>query len=231
MKIEKVSQRLSERSTSDKIEYTRNVVTSMTGNSNFTTPNPALASITTAVNNVETANIAAADGGKSKHSFLEQQETVLDNLLSQLGNYVEATANAAAAAGGDAQAVILSAGMDFKRAKNKAPLPLAPGGLTGTSLLEGDVDLKWKSVKYARAYVIEISDDVTAITGGGTISPTTGSVSSSRVFITWAIADIATKCKITISGLNSGTKYAFSVYAIGTAGKGTKSVPVVVKVL
>ena len=62
--------------------------------------------------------------------------------------------------------------MDFARpSKQKAPLPLAPSGLTGVSTIEAEVDLKWTSVKYARAYVIEISSDVTAITAGGTISP------------------------------------------------------------
>lgn len=227
MKIEKVSLRLSERPTNDKIEYSRNVVIFMTGNSNFTTPNPPLTSITTAANNLETASIAAIDGGKSKTATMHQKETILDNLLSQLGNYVEATANAAAAAGGDAQEVILSAGMDFKRPKNKAPLPLAPAGLTGASIVEGAVNLKWKSVKYARAYIIEISNDITA---GGVISPTLPE-SGARVFYSWTINDVCTKVKFTVSGLTSGTKYAFRIIALGTAGKGAASIPVVVKVL
>ncbi len=227
MKIEKVSLRLGERPTNDKIEYSRNVVISITGNSNFTTPNPPLASVTTAANDTETASIAAIDGGKNKTATMHAKEAILDNILSQLGNYVEATANAAAAAGGDAQAIILSAGMDFKRPKNKAPLPLAPAGLTGVSIVEGAIDLKWKSVKYARAYIIEISNDITA---GGVIS-TTVPESGARAFYVWSINDVCTKVKFTVSGLTSGTKYAFRVYAIGTAGKGAASIPVVVKVL
>ena len=224
MKNERVSLRLSERPTNDKIEYSRNIVISMTGNSNFTTPNPSLALVTTAANNTETASIAAIDGGKRKTAAMHQKEAILDNLLSQLGNYVEATANAAAAAGGDAQAVILSSGMDFKRAKNKAPLPLAPPSLSGVSTVEGAVNLKWKSVKYARSYIIEISNDITA---GGIISPTLPE-SSARAFYTWTINDVCTKVKFTVGGLTSGTKYAFRIIALGTAGKGTASIPVVV---
>lgn len=38
-----------------KIQFMRQVVTQMTGNANFTTPNPALATITTKVNTLETS--------------------------------------------------------------------------------------------------------------------------------------------------------------------------------
>jgi hypothetical protein len=230
MKIERVALRLDERSTSNKIEYARNAVIKTGLNSLFSSLSGLTASITTAANALETAYMAAIDGGKTNTSIMNQKEDALDLLLSQLGNNVAAIANAATATGGDAQSIILSAGLDFARPKNKAPLPLATGSLTGVSTLEGEVGLKWKSVKYARAYVIEISSDVTAITSGGaTTTPTTES--SARVFISWDIADVSTKVKCTITGLSSGTKYAFRVYAIGTAGKGAVSVPVVVKVL
>ncbi len=230
MKIEKVVLRLDERSTSNKIEYARNTVIKTGLNSLFSSLSGLTASITTAVNALETAYMAAIDGGKTNTSIMNQKEEALDLLLSQLGNSVAAIANGATATGGDAQSIILSAGLDFARPKNKAPLPLAPSSLTGVSIHEGAVNLKWKSVKYARAYVIEISSDVTAITGGGTITPSIPE-SGARVFIVWDIADVSTKVKCTISGLTSGTKYAFRVYAIGTAGKGAVSVPVVVKVL
>jgi hypothetical protein len=231
MKTERVSLRLSERSVSDKIETSKNIVSSMNGNNKFTNPSPALAAITSATINLENAYIAAIDGGKSKTAFMHQQEAILDNLLLQLSNYVEATANAALAAGGDAQAVILSAGMDFKRAKNVAPLPLAPTGLTATSALEGEVELKWKSVKYARSYIVEISSDVSAIQGGTPNPNVFTPIANARLFIAWLFVDTVTKVKCTVPNLSSGTKYAFRVYALGTAGKGSKSVPVVVKVL
>jgi hypothetical protein len=225
MKNEHVSQRLSEREPDEKIEYCRTAVNSVNGNTYFTTPNPALTVITTAVDNYESANLAAKDGGKSKKANLLKEEVVLDNLMNQFGNYVESTANAAALLGGDAQAVILSAGMDFRRTRNKAPLPLAPSGLTGESVLESMVNLSWKSVKYARAYIVEISHDVTGIQSGA------AAPAAPTVFIIWDFADVVVKGKASVAGLSSGTKYAFRVYAIGTAGKGATSIPVVVKVL
>lgn len=226
MKIERVSQRLGERTVSNKVEYARNVILCMTGNSNFSMPNPPLATVTTAIDNLDDAAAAAVSGGKNKTNAMNSKEDVLDNLLSQLGNYVESTASAAAATGGDAKTIITSAGMDYARPKNKAPLPLAPDGVKAVSTAEGQIDLNWKGVKYSRAYVVEISSDVAAITPTSGTTPVT-----TRVFISWVITDVCTKSKCTITGLISGTKYAFRVYAVGTAGKGAVSVPVVVKVL
>ena len=233
MKTERVSLRLSERSVNDKIEFSRNLQNAMNGNSQFANPSPTLAAIKTATDNLETAALAAADGAKSKIAFMHQQEALLDNLLQQLGNWVDSLAKAAAAAGGDAQALILAAGMDFRRSANKAPLPFAPSGLNVVSVREGEADLKWKTVKYARSYVIEISNDVSAIQNGNP-NPVTSTVptlvANARVFITWNFGDVTTKTKFTILGLSSGTKYAFRVYAVGSAGKGNPSVPVVIKV-
>lgn len=46
------------------ISFCRTVVTMMTSNSNFTTPFPALADVTTATDALETSNETAADGGR-----------------------------------------------------------------------------------------------------------------------------------------------------------------------
>ena len=106
MKIEKVVLRLDERSTSNKIEYARNAVIKTGLNSLFSSLSGLTASITTAANALETAYMAAIDGGKTNTSIMNQKEDALDLLLSQLGNNVAAIANAATATGGDAQSII-----------------------------------------------------------------------------------------------------------------------------
>ena len=111
----------------------------------------------------------------------------------------------------------------------KAPIPNAVSGLTGTSVIEGNIDLKWKSVLHARAYIIEISSDLSA-TGGATGTTTTGSATA-RVYVDWVITDVCHKPKITLTGLTSGTKYAVRIISSGTAGKSVPSSVVVVKVL
>src|ERR1700761_5421913 len=115
MKTERVSLKLAHTSVNDKIELGRNIVNAMTGNSLFAAAASLLPAVTTALNNLESANLAALDGGKSKKALLHQQEAIVDNLLLQVANLVEMAANASAAAGGDAQAVITAAGMNYHK--------------------------------------------------------------------------------------------------------------------
>ena len=61
-----------------KIVNTRFMVTSMTGNANFGTPNPTLATITANVNALEAASIAAKGGGKDETANMRAKEVVLD---------------------------------------------------------------------------------------------------------------------------------------------------------
>lgn len=230
MKTIRVNLKLGERSPSQKVSFWGTIKTDMTGNSNFSSPNPvpnpALSVIDAQVVILGTDISAAAGGDHSKVAAMHAQEEKVDNLLNQLGNYVEQTANAAALLGGDATSIIRSAGMDVAAPRTKSPVPDAPTGVEGVSIVEGNIDLSWKKVKYARAFIIEISSDLAAT--GGT---TTGEPATARVYINWAIADVCHKPKITLSGLVSGTKYAVRIIASGTAGKSVASSVVVVKVL
>jgi len=94
-----------------KIVKTRFIVTSMTGNANFGTPSPTLATITTNVNALEAASIAAKGGGKDETANMRAKEAVLDLSLKLLGYYVEGIASANPA---NAEAIILGAGMDVR---------------------------------------------------------------------------------------------------------------------
>ena len=94
-----------------KIESARIKATSMTGTANFPTPNPPLATITTGANALETAGIAAAGGGKDETAVMHAKEALLDLSIKLLATYVENVANASPA---NAEAIVLSAGMDIK---------------------------------------------------------------------------------------------------------------------
>ncbi len=233
MKTIRVSLGLSRLTPSKRISKWGIIKTDMTGNSNFSSPNPlpnpSLSFIDTQVIILGNDISAAESGDHSKVSAMNAQVEKVDMLLNQLGNYVEQTANAAALLGGDAESIIRSAGMDVEAPRTKAPVPNAPTDVKGVSTVEGDIALSWKNVKYARAFIVEISSDLSA-TGGATGSTTTNT-STARVYVDWEITDVCHKPKITLSGLVSGTKYAVRIISSGTAGKSAPSATVVVKVL
>src|SRR5262252_8599723 len=75
----------------DKINQVRQNVISMTGNPHFTTPQPTLALITAAVDELEQAENdvqASRQDGKTKTTIRNTKEDGLDRLMSQLVGYV-----------------------------------------------------------------------------------------------------------------------------------------------
>jgi len=174
------------------------IVGMMTGNANFTTPNPALAAITTQKNTTSTSITGfdtaktAMDGAKVTR---DANVTTLRNLLTQLSSYVENVS------GGDA-AKIESAGMSV-RADSTAPvgpmtqvldLVLSQGDFDGT------LDVFWKPVRGSNGYEIQISAD-----------PPTGT--------SWTPKMTASKSSATIEGLTSGAKLWARVRAVGADNK------------
>ena len=229
MKRIKVALSLDDKTTDSKVESNKNVITKRTANSFFAAPTPTLAVVTAANNAFEAANTAAKDGGKSKIAARNAAEAVIDNLMLQLGNYVESTANAAAATGGDAIAVITSSGIDYKKDKTASVLPDAPQNVTAaTTNNEGEIELHWAKVKGVHAYVVEMTTDASVV-GARAIGPVAGVITPTTVV--WSQVRILTQAKYTVSNLTSGTKYAFHVYAVGSKGYGTYSNTVVAKAL
>jgi len=199
----KIKLNLRNMSVTEKIQFARQIVTGMTGNASFATPDPPLATITTCASALENAyndaNVARQEAS-TKVSVQDDEERVLDTNLQKLANYVESASD------GD-EAKIQSTGMSV-RAK-PAPvgaLPM-PAGLAATAGdMEGEIDLSWDRVTGAKSYVIEQSPDP--------ITP-----------LSWKHAGVSTKSSITVSGLTSGTKYWFRVAGIGAAGQGAWSDP------
>src|SRR4051812_1865405 len=105
--MSKIRLNLSRLSIPEKIALAQQIVTALTGNANFTTPHPSLASITTASNDLNvayTAAQAARSDAKNKTTIQHQMEEEFDGALSQMANYVESIS-------GDDETMITSAGM------------------------------------------------------------------------------------------------------------------------
>lgn len=217
MNKKKTSLKLAKRSVSDKVEYARSIVAAMTGNLKFPTPSPSLSAVSSAATNLENAIAAAMDGGRSKTAAMHAKEKLLDDLLTQLAHYVDSISN------GD-ESIILSSGINSSADRIAPQLPEAPVNLSSAiGKDEGIIDLKWGKVKGARIYVVEQCDNVADLQNRA-VGSTTPALN-----VMWKQIGLITKTKLTITGLTSGLKYAFRVYAIGTGGNGGYSDVLVAK--
>jgi hypothetical protein len=180
----------------EKVEKIRQIVKALTGNSNFPTPQPALATLTALANDLEVAyNDAQASkqATTAKISLMHTKEDAAEQGVRQATFYVESVA-------GDDEDKILSAGLSLRSAATQITQASAPTALAAT---EGDhereLDLSHNPVKGAKSYEYQQSPD----------PPTATS---------WVHAAISAKSSATISGLTSGTRYWFRVRAITSGG-------------
>ena len=123
-----------------KIQKAREIVLRLTGNVYFTNPSPTLAIIIAAINALETAWEAAADGGKILRAKMKVREQELVDLMLLLENYV------ANASGGDEQK-ILSAGFDIKKTNTHSK---RKSGVIVSST-SGQVELTAETTKASRS--------------------------------------------------------------------------------
>jgi hypothetical protein len=191
-------------SQSEKIAKARQIVAAMTDNEAFKNPSPALATVTTAIDEFETANAEAQQArqlAKEKTSNLGSKEDTLVQIMSRIAAYVESVA-------GDNDQLILSAGMDT-REKGTAPTerPAQPQGLAASAGdHDGEIDLSWDKVTGAKSYVVEKSAD----------PPTPTSFTH---------AGVCTRSAFTVTGLKTGDRYWFRVAAINANGQSGWSDP------
>jgi hypothetical protein len=164
------------------------IITAMTGNPTFATPDPALAVVSTALTEYRTALVAAATGAHEAVAIKTQKREALEALLRDLGLYVEKICK------GDV-AKILSSG--YKASKEGSPIgPLPkPTGFEVMPKGKGEILLKCKAIKGARAYQFE-----------HTLANA----------IDWIITT-ETKSKLLLTGLNSGQEYTFRVVPVGSS--------------
>jgi hypothetical protein len=201
--MSKVKLELSKKNTAEKTALGNKVVTNMTGNKNFPTPNPTVDALKTATANVAVASDdveAARKTVQVKLSILSQQESIFDGVITQMGTYVDNISN------GD-EAVILSSGMDVQKEKSAASLPDKITSVNATSGDNaGEIDLSWDKSYNAKSYVVETAVNATTLD--------------------WKHTLISTKSKAELTGLTTGTAYQIRVAAVGSVGQGPWSDPV-----
>lgn len=95
------------RTHADLIVYAHHIVGSMTGNSRFPSPTPALAVVTAHIQELETAEVAAKSRAKGAADARDIPLQALVSDLHQLAAYVQSVADATPA---EATAIITSAG-------------------------------------------------------------------------------------------------------------------------
>jgi len=201
----KVKLELKQKTVAQKIDLAKTIVTKMTGNTNYATPNPALSVVTTATTTLTTATAEVEIARKTleaKYSALSTAETALEMLLTQLGNYVENISN------GD-EAKILSAGMDVRNSSTTSGMPAKVASVNATiGDSAGEIDLSWDKVLGAASYVVE-----TALSD---LNP-----------LEWKHMVVSTRSKAEVASLKTGASYHIRVAAVGSAGQGPWSDPVV----
>lgn len=199
----KVKLNLKDLSTLEKVAKARQIVTSLTGNSSFTTPHPTLVQMTTGADSLETAFSdvqTARQTVQTKTSILRDKEDDLEKLLRQIAAYIESV-------GGDDESALLSAGVDIRSAASPTVAPTPPTSLTATDGdEEGEIDLTWDKVKGAKSYVVERSSDPATATS-------------------WGHASVVLKSSASINGLTAGTRYWFRVAAVLSSGQSAWSDP------
>jgi len=188
---------LKKRSDSELSDFAASIVGAMTGNPNFTTPTPALASVTTALTAFNTATadfVAATNAARLATVEKDNARLAVEALLTQLAGYVEA------ASAGD-EAKILTAGMAVR--STAAPVGLLPAPINVLAVstdTEGKIDLTWLAVAGASGYEVECRLHVDAAA--------------------WTKVKTVTASKLSVPDLTPGALYAFRVRAVGAAGAG-----------
>lgn len=172
------------------------IVERMTNNTSFTTPQPALATITQRVDDLKDAITAALDGGKTATAVKKARVRDLKNALRQLGGYVRSVA-------GRDEEMILSSGFGVIRPGTPLSEPGRPTNLRAQiSEHVGHIDLAWTPVPEALTYhILHNESDPTATEG-------------------WTLVGVSTRATFAMKGLPSGRQSHFKVAGIGTKGMG-----------
>lgn len=193
----KIKLNFSRLSIPEKLARARQIVAALTGNTNFPTPTPTLSQVTTAIDELETADNdarAARTEAERRTDVRDQMEDELAQYITRLGGYVESVA------GGNEALITLAAFEVRSERTTDTSAPAAPGTLTATAGDDGgEIELSWDAVRGARSYLVERATD-----------PQAGP---------WAMAGVAPRSSLVISGLESGRRYYFRVAAVTLNGQ------------
>ncbi len=174
------------------IKYGRAMVTAMTNNPNFTNPDPALASVAAALDELQVAETATQARTHGAAATRNDKLSTVVQLLEQVKGYIQKTADANMENGA---AIIQSAGVSVKKPAARAPrtFEAKPGPVSGS------VKLVAKSAARRASYEWQYSSD-----GGKT----------------WLSAPVTLQAKTTVQGLTPGGTVTFRYRGVTKAGEG-----------
>ncbi len=194
----KVKLDLKSKTDAEIIELAQQHIAAMTGNANFPTPMPDAAGFLALTTTAADA-LAAADAAHTawRTAVATKDAAILE--LSSAG--LNARASYVDSASGGDEAKILSSGFNTRAPATPIGLPAQPGNLIAAmGSLEGTMELDWETVRGAVSYIVECKLH-----------------SDSEQ---WQQVKIVTRSDATLTGLVSGSTYAFRVRAVGAAGEG-----------
>jgi hypothetical protein len=189
-KMSKVSLTLGRKSVANLIIFARNIHDHMlAAAATFVTPPVTMADLDKHTNELEKAQSDAVNGNHGNFVTRDAKRVILEGDLKALGSYVDMTAKGS-------EAIIISAGMDVKKmSANKL------GNLTQPIIkkiscdLKGTLTINWYPVPRSINFALEhTSDFASGLWQNGTYS---------------------TSRTVTLSGLNSDTRYWIRVRALG----------------
>jgi hypothetical protein len=173
------------------IAFVRNVVALLTGNVDYPTPMPTLATITDSVDSFETKVHEALNGGKIEIGARNAAQVELLALVRQLATYVQLNCDS------DVQKIIETGFEPVKAPSPAGVLPVPKNlrlTLTGVS---GQLQLKFDRVTNAANYSVQFA---TSPDGP------------------WTDQEPSTSATVMIDGLTPGTVYWVRACANGSAG-------------
>ena len=183
----------------EKIAFYRNVITKLTGNAVFPTPDVPLTEAKTAVDKLEASLLASKDGSHTAIAVLHADEEAADDIFRTLAAYVDRISD------GD-ESEMLSSGFHV----SKQPVPIQKAALAvedGPN--SGSIKLVAKAVEKAGAYIWQYAKDTL---------PTSES--------SWTQAGTGTRSFYEMTGLTVAAKYYFRVAAVTPDGTSDFSAPV-----
>ncbi|QQS30752.1 MAG: fibronectin type III domain-containing protein [Sphingobacteriales bacterium] len=198
----KVKKDFSDKTDLELIFRTDEVISGLTGNPDYPTPDPTVAALTGFRNDFNNAMVAAANGGTTLTTVKYQKRTVLITALQREANYVEFN-------GLNSDLIMLSSGFEvYSSVKSPAPASVSPFIEKVTdAALSGSLILQTNSVKYAVVYELRYTEDE--------YGPTAR----------WNYLVVQTKTKFVVSGLTPGKNYWFQARTISTKGPSEWSDP------
>jgi hypothetical protein len=174
------------------ITYAQGIVTSMTGNPSFPSPNPPLSAVSSAVLDLGTAETAALKRAKGAATLRNEKRTTLVGLLEQIRAYVQSVADLNVENGAS---IIQSAGL----AVRKSPTRAAPSFHVKQGAVSGEAKVVAPSAGHRSSYEWEYSTD-----GGKT----------------WIAMPPTIQAKATLDGLTPGSTVQFRYRAVTKTGAG-----------